>query len=67
MAGSAVVDKSLSEFAMENSLGGFEFLSCIPGTVGGGTTNIVGTSTTDTLTNKTIDAEKLRQLLIGYI
>ena len=36
VAGSAVTDKSLSEFAMENSLGGFEFLSCIPGTVGGG-------------------------------
>ena len=32
VAGSAVKDKSLSEFAMENSLGGFEFLSCIPGT-----------------------------------
>ncbi len=36
IAGSGVTDKSLSEFAMENSLGGFEFLSCIPGTVGGG-------------------------------
>ena len=36
IAGSAVTDKSLSEFAMKNSLGGFEFLSCIPGTVGGG-------------------------------
>ena len=36
IAGSAVLDKSLSEFAMENSLSGFEFLSCIPGTVGGG-------------------------------
>ena len=36
VAGSAVTDKSLSEFAMENSLGGFEFLSCIPGTIGGG-------------------------------
>ncbi len=36
VAGSAVTDKLLSEFAMENSLGGFEFLSCIPGTVGGG-------------------------------
>ena len=36
VAGSAVTDKSLSEFAMNNSLGGFEFLSCIPGTVGGG-------------------------------
>ena len=36
IAGSAVTDKLLSEFAMEHSLGGFEFLSCIPGTVGGG-------------------------------
>jgi UDP-N-acetylmuramate dehydrogenase len=36
IAGSAVSDKSLSEFAMNNCLGGFEFLSCIPGTVGGG-------------------------------
>ena len=36
VAGSAVTDKSLSEFAMENGIGGFEFLSCIPGTVGGG-------------------------------
>ena len=36
IAGSAVSDKLLSEFALENSLGGFEFLSCIPGTVGGG-------------------------------
>ena len=36
IAGSAVSDKALSEFAMENSFGGFEFLSCIPGTVGGG-------------------------------
>ena len=36
IAGSAVPDKLLSEFAMENSLGGFEFLSCIPGTIGGG-------------------------------
>ena len=36
IAGSAVLDKTLSEFAMKNSLSGFEFLSCIPGTVGGG-------------------------------
>ena len=36
IAGSAVSDKSLSEFAMKNNLGGFEFLSCIPGTIGGG-------------------------------
>ncbi len=36
IAGSSATDKSLSEFAMKNSLGGFEFLSCIPGTIGGG-------------------------------
>ncbi len=36
IAGSAVNDKSLSDFAIENSIGGFEFLSCIPGTIGGG-------------------------------
>ncbi len=36
IAGSAVLDKTLSEFAMNNNLSGFEFLSCIPGTIGGG-------------------------------
>ena len=36
IAGSGVMDKSLSEFAMNNNLSGFEFLSCIPGTIGGG-------------------------------
>ncbi len=36
IAGSAVLDKTLSNFALENNLSGFEFLSCIPGTVGGG-------------------------------
>tara|TARA_B100001564_G_scaffold359459_1_gene381381 strand:+ start:654 stop:1562 length:909 start_codon:yes stop_codon:yes gene_type:complete len=36
IAGSAVLDKSLSDFAMNNNLTGFEFLSCIPGTIGGG-------------------------------
>ena len=36
ISGAAVTDKRLSEFAAENNLSGFEFLSCIPGTVGGG-------------------------------
>ena len=36
IAGSAVLDNSLSDFAMNNNLSGFEFLSCIPGTIGGG-------------------------------
>jgi UDP-N-acetylmuramate dehydrogenase len=36
VAGSAVRDKKLSEFALENDISGLEFLSCIPGTIGGG-------------------------------
>jgi len=35
IAGSAALDKNVSNFALENQLGGFEFLSCIPGTIGG--------------------------------
>ena len=36
IAGSAVLDKALSDFAINNNLSGFEFLSGIPGTIGGG-------------------------------
>ena len=36
IAGSIISDKKLSEFACDNNLSGFEFLSCIPGTIGGG-------------------------------
>ena len=36
VAGSACLDKKLSDFATENEVGNFEFLACIPGTVGGG-------------------------------
>ena len=36
IAGSGALDKTLSDFAMNNSLSGFEFLSCIPGSIGGG-------------------------------
>ena len=35
IAGRGTLDKSLSDFALENGLSGFEFLSCIPGTVRG--------------------------------
>ena len=34
--GAATLDKSLSDFATKNSLTGFEFLACIPGSIGGG-------------------------------
>ena len=36
IAGSACSDKKLSDFALENEVGNFEFLACIPGTIGGG-------------------------------
>ena len=36
ISGTAVLDKNLSDYAAENNLRGFEFLACIPGTVGGG-------------------------------
>ena len=36
ISGSSCLDKKLSDFAMENEIEGFEFLSCIPGSIGGG-------------------------------
>ncbi len=36
ISGAGVLDKNLADFAAENSLSGFEFLACIPGTIGGG-------------------------------
>ena len=35
IAGASTLDKNLSEFALQKSISGFEFLSCIPGTIGG--------------------------------
>ena len=35
-AGAATLDKKISNFAKDNSLSNFEFLSCIPGSLGGG-------------------------------
>ena len=36
IAGSSALDRNVSNFALESSLSGFEFLSCIPGMIGGG-------------------------------
>ena len=33
--GAATLDKKISDFALENSIGNLEFLSCIPGSIGG--------------------------------
>ena len=34
--GASTLDKKLADFALNNSISGFEFLSCIPGSIGGG-------------------------------
>ena len=36
IAGASALDRNVSNFALKNLLSGFEFLSCIPGTIGGG-------------------------------
>ena len=36
IVGSSALDKNVSNFAYEKSITGLEFLSCIPGTIGGG-------------------------------
>ncbi len=36
VAGSSTLDKKVAEFSSEEGVGGLEFLSCIPGTIGGG-------------------------------
>ncbi len=36
--GAATLDKKLADFACQNSITGFEFLSCIPGSIGGAIT-----------------------------
>ena len=34
--GASTLDKKIADFAHKNSISGFEFLSCIPGSIGGG-------------------------------
>ena len=36
IAGTAISQKKVSEFAKDNSISGLEFMSCIPGSIGGG-------------------------------
>ena len=36
ISGASALDKNVSNFALKNSLSGLEFLSCIPGSIGGG-------------------------------
>ena len=45
--GAATLDKKISDFALENGIGNFEFLSCIPGSIGGSITMNSGCYGTD--------------------
>ena len=36
IAGTAASQKKVSEFAKDNNISGLEFMSCIPGSIGGG-------------------------------
>ena len=36
IAGSSCSQKKVAEFAMKNSISGFEYMYCIPGSIGGG-------------------------------
>tara|TARA_B100001063_G_C16766422_1_gene558922 strand:+ start:1605 stop:2516 length:912 start_codon:yes stop_codon:yes gene_type:complete len=36
ISGAGVLDRTLADYAAKNCLSGFEFLACIPGTIGGG-------------------------------
>ena len=36
IAGAAASQKKVSEFAKDNNISGLEFMSCIPGSIGGG-------------------------------
>jgi len=42
VSGAGVLKSQLSSFALKKSVSGFEFLSCIPGTIGGGLTMNAG-------------------------
>ncbi len=45
--GAATLDRKISDFAMESGIGNFEFLSCIPGSIGGSITMNSGCYGTD--------------------
>lgn len=67
-AGAATLDRNLANFAKENSLGNFEFLSCIPGSVGGAIIMNSGCYNNDIskilLSIKAIDKKKLSEVEI---
>ncbi len=67
--GAAALDKRVSNFAKENEIGGMEFLSCIPGSIGGAVTMNSGCYGSDMseiiLSIKIINAEGIEKEIDG--
>ena len=66
--GGATLDRKISEFAKDNSLGGLEFLSCIPGSIGGAVIMNSGCYENDIskilISVKAIDLNELKEIEI---
>ena len=66
--GAATLDRKVANFATENSLSNFEFLSCIPGSIGGAIVMNSGCYNEDIskilLSIKAIDKKKLKEVEI---
>ncbi len=66
--GAATLDRKVADFAKENCLSNFEFLSCIPGSIGGAITMNSGCYNNDIskilISIKAIDTNKFREIEI---
>ena len=66
--GAATLDRKVADFAKENCLSNFEFLSCIPGTIGGAITMNSGCYNNDIskilISIQAIDTNKFREIEI---
>ena len=71
IAGSSSLDKNVSNFACENHLSGLEFLSCIPGSIGGAiimNSGCYGNEISKVLKSiKVIDKNKLEEIEINRL
>ena len=67
-AGAATLDRKISDFAKENNIGNFEFLSCIPGSIGGAVIMNSGCYENDIskilISVKALDLKKLKEIEI---
>ena len=69
--GAATLDRKLANFAKENNLANFEFLSCIPGSIGGAVVMNSGCYENDIskilLSIKVINTKDLKEKLSVYL